>query len=254
MDNLEELHFTSSHAANVYHAAVVEDDPSMLQYIRQTLADAFAVHKVSMEFDTFPSGDRFLEMIHDHYHYDLVFLDIEMPGINGIEVCRRIRQINPDSLVVFISGKEELVFQTFEVQPFRFIRKNQYLSQLPALTAACMERLQKSARQIIRFREPHSGDLYSFHVDKIRYVEALGKSCKIVTDNESIVVKGKFMTLEELLRDYAFVKPHRSYLVNCNYIYCIGRQSLKLTDQTEIPISRNKSEQIKQQFLEYTMY
>ena len=155
--------------------------------------------------------------------------------------------------MVFISGKEELVFQTFEVQPFRFIRKNLYASQLPALTAACTDRLRSQSRKIIQFREPYSGDLFSFHVDEIKYIEALGKSCQIETISGTVIVKGKFMVLENLLKGYSFLKPHRSYLVNCSFIYYIGKQYLKLTDQTTIPISRNKAELIKQQFLQYNM-
>ena len=251
MDNLGKLQILSIKELVSCQAAIVEDEPDVLRHIRNSLFQAFSSQHVHMAFDSFLSGKELLEMLKDHYHYDLIFLDIEMPEIDGIEVCRQIRKIAPDTLTIFISGKDELVFQTFEVQPFRFMRKSQFESQLPILAEACVNHLNQLHRRILQLKEMYSGDLFSFQIDKIKYVEAEGKTCRIVSDDDSTVIKEKFTRFEELLREYAFLKPHRSYLVNCNYIKYIGKNYLRLTDQTEIPLSRNKAEEIKQQFLDY---
>ena len=128
MDNLGKLQILSIKELLSYQAAIVEDEPDILQHIRKSLSQAFSAQHVHIAFDSFLSGIKLLEMMKDHYHYDLIFLDIEMPEMDGIEVCRQIRKLAPDTLTVFISGKDELVFQTFEVQPFRFIRKSQFES------------------------------------------------------------------------------------------------------------------------------
>lgn len=253
MDNLEKLHINEIADTTSYRAAIVEDNSEIRTYLKDTLSKSFSLIHEKVEFDIYPSGDSFLETLNDHYHFDIIFMDIEMPGTDGIEVCRQAKRLFPDVLIVFISAKEELVFQTFEVQPFRFIRKSQYLNQLPSLTKSCAEYLAHQKRKIISFRETYSGDLYSFPVDSIKYIEALGKSCRIVTDADTVIIKNKLMSFEELLKDYSFLKPHRSYLVNCRYICYIGKHSLKLTDSEEIPISRNKSEEIKQQFMHLTI-
>ena len=109
----------------MYQAAIVEDEEIFLNSTKFLLAETFAAKNASVAFDFFLSGDEFLPMIEQHFHYDCIFLDIEMPGIDGLSLCRRIREVSPDALVVFISNKESLVFQTFEVQPFRFIRKSE---------------------------------------------------------------------------------------------------------------------------------
>lgn len=238
----------------MYQAAIVEDDDVIRAYFRDTMAAAFQARNVSVGFDLFPSGDQFLAMYQSHYHYDMIFLDIEMPGLDGIEVCRRIRAQSPDALVVFLSQKDELVFQTFEVQPFRFVRKSQYDSQLAALTDALLTRLRQSERHMLQIREPLSGDIYSFDVHNLLYVEAQRKDCRMVTAQGETVLRCKLMDLEEqlALSHWPFLKPHRSFLVNCEAIRYIGKSSLRLSSGAEIPISRGKLEEVKQQFLQYS--
>mgnify|MGYP004442584195 CR=1 FL=1 len=236
----------------MYQAAIVEDQAEIRTYLRDSLAHCFNEKKLPMTFDTFESGDAFLQMYEKHFHFDVIFLDIEMPKMDGITLCKRIRELTPDALVVFISNKEELVFQTFEVQPFRFIRKSEYDKQLPALTDAIVDRLGKNSSSIMRITESSSGDIFSFDIQKIFYIEAQRKNCRIVSETGELTLQYKLMDLEEKLADYHFIKPHRSYLVNSRCIYYIGRASLTLCNNEEIPISRVKVDEVKQLFLEYT--
>lgn len=111
-------------------AAIVEDEKEARVYLRNNLVRAFAERNRNLAVDLFADGQEFFSMFEKHYHYDVLFLDIEMSGLSGFEICRRVREIKPDMLVVFISGREELVFQSFEVQPFRFIRKGSFSSSV----------------------------------------------------------------------------------------------------------------------------
>lgn len=236
----------------MYQAAIIEDEAQIRSYIKKTLTSSFEKQQIHVAFDSFSSGEKFLSMFDKHYHFDLIFLDIEMPNMDGISLCKRIREVSPDALVVFISNKEELVFQTFEVQPFRFIRKSEYDKQLPALVDAITTKLNHQNSYMMKILEPSSGDVYSFDVKNILYVEAQRKNCRIVTTTGDLVIHCKLMEIEEKLADFFFIKPHRSYLVNCRYIFYIGKSNLQLTNKEEIPISRGKVDEVKQLFLEYT--
>lgn len=236
----------------MYQAAIVEDEHEILQYMQARLTTEFAFRGLSVSFDSFLSGERFFPMLEEHYHYDMVFLDIEMPCIDGITVCRRIREIAPETLVVFISNKEELVFQTFEVQPFRFIRKSQFDVQVSSLTESLREELARRKPGMLKIVEALSGDIYSFDISTIRYIEAQGKRCRIVTGSTDTLVRCRLMDLEAQLAGHHFLKPHRSYLVNCRYIFYIGKTEVILTEHSKVPMSRGKQDEIKQQFLQYT--
>ncbi len=236
----------------MYTAAICEDEKDIAAYISKTLASEFSKNNVQVEFDTFNNGNRLLEMIGEHYHYDMIFMDIEMPEVDGITICRKIRQVSEDSLVVFISNKDELVFSTFEVQPFRFVRKSHYDSSLPDLVSAMTAELQRRNPAIIQIVEPRSGDVYSFDVNKIAYVEAQGKNCLIHSEKDVTEVRILLAEIEKMLSSYEFMKPHRSFLVNYKHIFSIQKCNIELSSGDLIPVSRNRIDEVKHEFIQYT--
>lgn len=234
------------------HAAICEDEPEISKYIEKTLVSEFEKNGFQVQFEVFNNGNKLLDMIDRHYHFDILFMDIEMPEMDGISICRKLRQINSETLVVFISNKDELVFSSFEVQPFRFIRKSHYDSLLPSLVNSIQTELARRHPNIVQIIEPGSKDLFSFDISQIMYVEAQGKNCKIMTTSGSTIIKTKLMEIEKQLSGYDFVKSHRSYLVNYKYIFTVRKSDLELTDHSIIPISRGHVEEIKKKFLNYT--
>ncbi len=236
----------------MYQAAICEDNPEMLSVLKKTLIDGFKSEEVEMAFDSFTDGMGLLNMINDNYHYDVIFMDIEMPGMDGIEVCRSVKQNNPAVLIVFISNKDELVFQTFEVQPFRFIRKSHLKEVINSLIAALKSELQNRREELISFTNASSGEAVSIDIHKISYIEAFGKKCAIHTDNNSISAFTTLANLEKQLGSYGFIQVHRSYLVNCGFIFHIGKNCVCLTNQEQIPLSRHRVEEVKARFIEYS--
>ncbi|RKM59392.1 DNA-binding response regulator [Butyrivibrio sp. CB08] len=237
----------------MYQAAIVEDEEIFLNRSKELLANTFKEKKADVAFDFFMSGEEFLPMMEQHFHYDIIFLDIEMPGMDGIEVCRKIRKISPDALVVFISNKESLVFQTFEVQPFRFIRKSELDEMVFSLVDSILAELSRRQQKIIKIEEASGGDVYSFDVRKILYIEAQRKDCAIVTEDGLTTLRSKLMTLEDMLAGQDFIKIHRSFLVNLSCITKIQKDSVLLKNGHELPLSRNMRDQVKQAFLNHSL-
>ncbi len=235
----------------MYQAVMVDDEPEILQANKTMLINAFQQKNTTVAFDYFTDGEAFLKTLNNHIHYDILFLDIEMPHMDGITLCKQIREISPDALVIFISNKEELVFQSFEVSPFRFIRKSELSSLIPSLTDAIIVELNRRSPVSLKITDA-GGDIISFDPRTILYAEAQRKECLIVTKQGKQLIRYKFMDLENLLSQHHFVKIHRSYLVNMDYISRITKTSVILTDKTELPISRGSSEKIKQTFITYS--
>ncbi|MDO4853073.1 MAG: LytTR family DNA-binding domain-containing protein [Clostridia bacterium] len=235
----------------MFQAAIVEDEASIRSSLQRALSEQFTAQNISVSFDEYADGDSFLHSFSEGYHYDMLFLDIEMPGTDGIAAAKCVRERNEQILIVFISSRESLVFDTFTVQPFRFIRKSRLSESLPELVNALVLRLRKSKDHKIFLTEPGTGDLYSFDPDKLLYVEAQRKDCRFVTVSGETLIRCPFGYAERVLEASAFIKAHRSYLVNPAAIFYVGKTELTLTDRSTIPISRDRVNEVKEQFMAY---
>lgn len=232
--------------------AICEDEKKVLLYLRTRLSESLPSDSLHFSFDCFTSGISLLRSVEHGTQYQIIFLDIDMPEMNGIELCRKIRAFSEDILAVFVSNKEEMVFQTFEVQPFRFIRKNHFNEELPALCSDLRRALVRRKGTVITITEQHSSTVYSLNINEILYIEILRKHCRIVMQEKELTVRYRLTDLVDILQPYGFLQPHRSYLVNCRYIFSIEATSLTLDDQTNIPLSRNRVKEVKAAFMNYT--
>lgn len=231
------------------YAAICEDEKPVLKYIYHQLQAAFLSHHHEILFDCYLSGEELLNASSNGKKYQILFLDIEMPGINGIELCRKLRLIHPEALIVFISNREELVFQTFEVRPFAFIRKSHFKEELPVLIRNLEQEWNLNKELIIQIHEQNSTCVYSFNINDIIYIEALAKTCRVVTSDSEQFIRYRLSDFETQLTKYGFLHPHRSYLVNFRYIFCIKKDTLLLDNKTELPLSRRRRLDIQQQFI-----
>lgn len=234
-----------------YQAAVCEDHPGTLGVICQQLEEAFRERKLPVALDARTDPRALLKAVAEGRKYDLLFLDIDMPGLNGIELCRRLRADGSQALVTFISGKEELVFQTFEVQPFRFVRKSHFMEELPQLADDICRELRGRVETSVIVAEQHSQRIFTFGVQSLIYIEAFAKTCRFVTVSGETVLNAKLMALEEQLAPHGFVRCHRSYLVNCRYIFSIQKDSVTLDDHTVLPVSRGRAVPLREVFFAY---
>jgi len=230
------------------HIAIVEDDAAMRRYLRDQISESLSASRASAEYDLFESGDSFLSAAGDHYHFDAVFLDIEMPGTDGIGTARRFLRLQPESRIVFVSAREDLVYDTFAVRPFRLLPKSRLLQRLPEAVEALVEEAGASLADRLVFSDS-SGDMYSFSLRTVVYIEARNKDCRIVTDGGETLIRCRLTDIELKLPSENFIKIHRSYIVNASYIYLIGRASVSLTTGEELPLSRNRVQEVRRAFL-----
>ena len=242
-------------------AALCEDDRIVRDLLARSLSAEFDKFGAPVRVETYATGDDLLAALVAGARYEVFFLDIEMPGTDGIELCRRIRKgiaaeggaaavpPDPEALVVFVSNKEELVFQSIEVRPFRFMRKSHFVDEQEATVRAIVSELGRRQGHVVTVSDAGTGLTYRVDTNEVTYVEVIGKRCHIHTQRGTIDVRSRLSDIEALLDERLFLKPHRSYLVNARHVQSVGRESVALDDGTSVPLSRNRAHEVREQFM-----
>lgn len=188
--------------------------------------------------------DNSLKFLNSDTIYDLVFLDIDMPGIEGITVAKN--RINTGEKIVFVSNVESLVFRAYNATSvIGFIRKSHLEDDLRDVFRM-LESLKKDTRYITVKR---GANLINISCRDIYYFEKQVNDVIIHTVNGQTIYRQTIKELEKQLLDYGFIKSHEGYLVNIDYIYSIGTSEIILTNKVKIPISRKNVMRVKEAFL-----
>lgn len=194
--------------------------------------------------DTFYSGEALIDSIKEENLYDLIFLDIELGKINGVEVGHIIREQMEDYVtkIIYISSKDIYDRQLFDVQPLHFLKK-------PIDSKKVFDDIQLAMK--ISEKENRNFEFKSFRntikvpYRDILYFESRGRKVFLVGTKNNYTFYGNIKSLEEVLPKF-FIHPNRSYFVNYEFVTCFKFEELIMTDGSIIPISRNKRKEIRE--------
>lgn len=212
--------------------AICDDESILCNSLKNDLYNYFNIHNIDTVIDTYTDGNS---LINSKAKYDLIFLDYQMPGINGLQTAQKIRNKNNLCTILFLTNYPEIVYDTFKFDTFRFLIK-------PLNKNRLIEALD-SFRKKIEYYYPISisidGDTYKIDTRKIIYVEANGKNSIIRLKEQSFHCPKTLSNVFSLLPKNCFYKTHRSYVVNFAYIDKYNKCQIKFTNGEYAKISRN---------------
>lgn len=229
--------------------ALCDDDVKALPVIAGAAESAFTEKGIQTEIQRFTTGRALLQAM-EQTRFQIMLLDIEMPGMDGIAVGKKIREKGNDTQIVYVSEAESRVFESFLVQPLGFVRKSNFLNDI----AAVVELYVKTCAQ------EEKGDYIEFHTRsgilalksrQIRYIEGSRNYQLLYLEGkqEPAEVKMTMEKLEAVTRPYNFIRTHKGYLVNYRCIQRISATAVTLQDGTQLPIGRSKAAEVKSRYL-----
>ena len=231
------------------HIAVCDDDMTARDMIAGSLKGIFAQHGVEADLEVYGSADA-LGADMSGKVFDLLLLDIDMPGTDGITFADHLRAEHNNIEIIYISNREDRVFDSLRSMPCGFIRKSRFLQDTSEIVDLYLK------NRATRSRHPklvlHTQDgMESFQMDQVIYVEGVGKYQDIVVKGraEPAQVRRSMQELENELSEYGFLRVHKGYLVNYRYIRRIDEAGLLLTTGQSIPVARRKLGEIKERYL-----
>lgn len=228
--------------------AICDDDSFYRECIQNIVATSLSNIGRQHTIKVFQYGEEFCQDENNFYEFDIVFLDIEMNKLNGMEVARKIRERNSEVAIVFITVAAEYVFEGYEVNAARYIMKQNFDKLLPECLYAIMNQKEK-IKGNIRCKFINGYQEIGFH--DLMYIESsLHKLCFVLVDKKLYQYE-KLDEIEKLCREWKLIRSHKSFLVNPEYIVQINSYTIYLKDGTEIPIAKSRYAKAKEQFLKY---
>lgn len=231
-----------------YNIAVCDDYNHILIHISNILKTEFAKIGLNAEITAF---DNPISLINSHKtnKYDVIFLDIEMPDMDGIEAGKIIKNLSSKALIIFLTSKDELVYKSFEAHPYSFIRKTYMDKEIPKIINDIKEELSKN-EYMLKFKIENIN--YKLYLDDIIYIESKRNYIIIHTiDDAAYKYKDSINKKEDELSKYDFIRSHESFLINLKYIKHINKKTVTLILNLDIPVSRYRMISVKESFLEY---
>lgn len=218
--------------------AICEDELHHLAHIDRIVRQWAEANARQVTLDAYPDAEAFLRDYERGMTFDLVFLDIKMGEMNGIELARVIRRHDKGMMIVFVTNFRDYVFNIFDLEPLNYLIKPVKERECADTLGRAAERLDRRRREVFVFMSETSSELIP--KADIHYFEVQRHYVTLKTARGAYRYRGSLRELEADFGEPRFFKCHRSYLVNLEHVYRITQSEVILTDETVLPISRKR--------------
>ena len=230
--------------------AICDDELEALQAIIKEVNKNFGRYKMEILVEGFLSASDLQKKMVDK-KYTVYFLDIDMPEMNGIDLAYAIQKKQKEVILIFVSAREEYVFQSFRVHPFSFVRKQNFKEDLEQTVHDIYENFRVREEEQFCEIEDELGHVFYGKLSEILYLEVKDKYVQIVMENGEKLIRSSLKDQEKRLEEYGFIRCHKSFLVNLQKIYAVKHDKVILTDKREIPLKRGQASELKKRICNY---
>lgn len=226
--------------------AICEDCVDESEYLRKILHNWMYTTGHTLNLSVYSSAERFWSAYEDGFRPDLLLLDVEMPGQNGMALAKKLRQLHDDTPLVFITGYSDYMAEGYDVAALHYLLKPVSEQALARVLARALDQLQHQRKFLLCTVD---GMMQKIYLDEIQYIEVLSHTVTIHGDRDYTV----HLPIRELEQQLGteFCRCHRSYLVNLARIRQLKKADILLDSGTEIPLSRRLASSVHQAFFAY---
>lgn len=220
--------------------AICDDEKYFREQIKQFVEEYMDSMEVPYEIDTFTSGKEFVSIGSGILNYEIVFLDINMDEIDGIETAKIVRKYSQDIYLVFVTAYMDYTLEGYKVEAFRYVLKKE--GCLNPSIDECMSAIWKKMNNTVtKMKFKFNEGEREIALDKLLYVESrLHKLEFHVMEKEEKIysIYEKLNEIDKKLQKQSFLRIHQSFLINMKYIRSIEKYKVILDNQLEFPIPR----------------
>lgn len=238
----------------VIKIAICDDNLQSLEDIKNMVEEFsnFNQSDLNIQISTFEGGDLLMNSMENGQKFDIILLDIVMPFFNGIEVAKEIRTFDHDVKIFFLTSSPEFAVISYSVNAFYYLLKPIIKEEFYKILAQAFRLTLEDRKKCILVKSKNA--LTNLDISKIEFVEVKGRTLYFYLRGgeilESVGILSKFEG--ELLSYPQFIKPHRSYILNMDYIDSLTSKEIKTISHSPIPVSRINFPYIKKEYIDYS--
>ena len=221
--------------------AICEDNADDAAEIRSYLEQHFERNGFMGDIDVFDSGEALLASFSPAF-FDVVFLDVYMGGMTGVEAARVIRRVDPDCALVFITTDAGHMPEGFALRAASYVVKPVTTEQMETALLQCRRIFMKNARFI---EVKTGGQIHRIPLPKVQYMEMQGKAASIHTVDGIVKTYTPMEEIEHQLGGKPFLRCHRAFLVNMLYIADVLENDFLMRDGARVPIRKNGMKEVR---------
>lgn len=200
--------------------------------------------------DSVGSGEQLLKRLESN-NIDVLFLDIDMPGMNGLDLAKQLTKMQKEILIIFVSGYDHYVYQVFEFFPFAYMRKDHILDELPTVLKRIADKFDRDHR-VVSLASIQG--LVTIDARDVIYIRSDGNYYEVKTQNGICRCRGTLREAEKLFSGFDFYRIHSAYIVNLNHVQQVNQNEVSVSHEKKtLPIAQRRLAGFRSAYAEFTI-
>lgn len=234
--------------------AICDDEEHFLMFEKRLISDYMDDLGLNYQITSFTSGMELVKAVDELAHFDIIFLDIGMEGLDGLATAREIRRLLQKTYLVFVTVHISYALAGYKVNAIRYLIKDSEsfdMAMKECMDAIICEMDYTERKQTFKFREGKK----ELDLENIMYIESAVHKLRFRVLQDAVPVtftmNGKLNTIEALLQDSYFCRIHQSTLVNLKYVNRVERYKVEMRNGVRLNIVKDKYPAVHEAFLQY---
>ena len=228
-----------------YKIVICDDCPADSSYVSAFVREWAELNGHEIEMTLFDSAEKFLSFYEEGGRSDLLLLDIEMPGMDGVTLARKLRKYNETMQIVFVTGYSDYISEGYDVSALHYLMKPVKKEMLQEVLSRAADRIQKNERMLTL---EVSGELVRVPVHEISYLD-VSQNYVTVHAKKEYTVKRALAEFDKEL-DERFFRAGRACIINLTMVQRVTKTEVYLTGGIAVPLPRGMDKQISQAIIE----
>lgn len=228
----------------MYRIVICDDDGYVLGEMAKAIQKHLTSYGIAGEYITVENSVELPNLLTES-QVDILFLDIDMPQINGMDIAKYVQENALPTLIIFVTEHDALVYDTFRYRPFGFIRKSHFSEEIVDTAHRLSQELAVLQNTLVFCK---GQDIATEKISSVLYIEAEGNYIKVVK-TDGISRYRETLTGVEAQSSAVLMRVHKGYLVNIRHIRRYKSNEILLCDGSLVPVGRSYEHEVRQRII-----